>query len=364
MRIAFYAPMKSPRHPVPSGDRLMARLLVQALARKGHEVDLVSELRSHVGEPAGHAAVRQAAALEIARIEAAWRGRGPADLWFCYHPYYKAPDLIGPAVATRFAIPYVTAEASYAAKRDGGAWAAAQAEVVAALRQAAVNIAFTCRDVEGLRQAAPATPVERLPPFIDLAPYGEAIGAGAAGALVTVAMMRAGDKMRSYTLLAEALGHIADRPWSLSVVGDGPLQGEVRALFSRFAPERIRWHGECSPSEVSSILRRSVIHVWPGFGEAYGLAYLEAQASGLPVIAQHVAGVPEVVRDGETGLLTPPGDAVAYAAAIAGLLDDDRRRRELAENARRIVRAEHSVEGAADRLEAIVERHVDRGKRV
>ena len=61
MRIAFYAPLKSPRHPVPSGDRQMARLIVRALEKAGHQVSLASELRSFCAEPdaAHYAAIRQ-----------------------------------------------------------------------------------------------------------------------------------------------------------------------------------------------------------------------------------------------------------------------------------------------------------------
>jgi hypothetical protein len=60
----------------------------------------------------------------------AWEAMAPARrprAWLTYHPYYKAPDLIGPEIAARFAIPYVTAEASYAGKRDRDQWAGQQA---------------------------------------------------------------------------------------------------------------------------------------------------------------------------------------------------------------------------------------------
>ena len=70
---------------------------------------------------------------------------------------------------------------------------------------------------------------------------------------------------------------------------------------------------------MPSIYGSGALYVWPGCGEAYGLAYLEAQAAGLPVVAQDIAGVPDVVRDGETGVLTPAGDAAAFADAIATL---------------------------------------------
>ena len=100
MRIAFYAPLKSPNHPVPSGDRLMARHADgRAAARRarGRNRLGVAQLLGELGSLArmtqaddGRAKPRSPALPRIGRA-----GRVP-DLWFCYHPYSKAPDLIGP----------------------------------------------------------------------------------------------------------------------------------------------------------------------------------------------------------------------------------------------------------------------------
>jgi glycosyltransferase involved in cell wall biosynthesis len=68
------------------------------------------------------------------------------------------------------------------------------------------------------------------------------------------------------------------------------------------------------------------------------------------VVAQHIAGVPEVVRDGQTGFLTPPGDVAAFAAAIARLLAHNDERTIMAAEARRFVLEERSLGGAAVRL--------------
>lgn len=356
MKIAFYAPLKAPDHPVPSGDRLMARQLVTCLTRAGHQVVLASGLRAFLRDSAdapGLAALKAEAEAEAMRLSALWRAEGAPDLWFCYHPYYKAPDLIGPALCRAFGLPYATAEASYSARRNTGVWAETQADILAAVRGAAVNIGLTARDRAGLAAAAPEAVIAPLKPFIDDAlltapPQSEP------HRLVTVAMMRAGDKFSSFQALAAALGHIADRPWRLSVVGDGPLRGDVEALFAGFGAGRVDWLGQQAPENVAKILGRGALYVWPGCGEAYGLAYLEAQAAGLPVAAWRTAGVPEVVADGVTGRLTPPGDAAAYAAAIAGLLDDEGERRRLAANARARVAADHSLPAAAAALEAIL----------
>jgi glycosyltransferase involved in cell wall biosynthesis len=107
---------------------------------------------------------------------------------------------------------------------------------------------------------------------------------------------------------------------------------------------------------VPNLLRGAGIYVWPGCGEAYGLAYLEAQAAGLPAVAQHIAGVPEVVRHGITGLLTPAGEIAALAGAIERLLTNETERQELGVAARRFVFEERSLEAAAKRLATILPR--------
>lgn len=352
MRIAFYAPLKSPNHPVASGDRQMARMLVKALRSYGHSVEIVSELRGFLREPVreNFDALRAEAREEITRLTELWARDGQPDLWFSYHPYYKAPDLIGPELASAFAIPYVTAEASYSNRRNTGLWAETQAQVARSVEQAALNICFTQRDRQGLADAIPDAALGMLAPFIDTSAFGKTPPPSASARLVTVAMMRPGDKLESYRMLAQALGLIRHLPWTLSVVGDGPARDEVAALFAGVPAERIEWLGAIEPTAVPEVLYGGGIYAWPGFGEAYGVAYLEAQAAGLPVVAQDIAGVPEVVKHGETGFLTPAGDVAAFAAAIERLLTREDEGIVMARAARRFVLNERSLDTAATRL--------------
>jgi glycosyltransferase involved in cell wall biosynthesis len=354
MRIAYYAPLKSPDHPVPSGDRQMARMLKAALELAGYTVELASQFRSFSANPTleSHAAALTEAEHEIARLSASWEAGGKPDLWFCYHPYYKAPDLLGPALSSRFAIPYVTAEASYSARRNTGIWAENQARLAETVKRAALNICFTKRDRDGLADIAPDARFEMLPPFIDVSAFAAPPPVADPSRLVAVGMMRPGDKMDSYRMLARALERLAHLPWRLSVIGDGPCRAEVEAEFSRIAPERIEFLGERPPAEVPGLLHGAGVYVWPGCGEAYGLAYLEAQAAGLPVVAQAIAGVPEVVRHGSTGLLTPAGDVPAYAEAIERLLTNESERQKLGAAARKFLLDERSLDAAARRLAA------------
>ncbi|MDE1996827.1 MAG: glycosyltransferase family 4 protein, partial [Rhizobiaceae bacterium] len=145
---------------------------------------------------------------------------------------------------------------------------------------------------------------------------------------------------------------------TLTVIGDGPMRGEVRTLFSPFEADRITWLGERSAPDIADELRSAGIYVWPGCGEAYGLAYLEAQAAGTPVVAQATAGVPEVVADGVTGLLTADGDRKAYADAIVALLDDAPKQRAMGRAAYDFVQEQRSLKAASKRLETILRKHL------
>jgi glycosyltransferase involved in cell wall biosynthesis len=358
MKIAFYAPLKPPDHPVPSGDRQMAKLLVAALGRGGHEIQVISRVRTYMAQPDRETlqALQVQSETDAARIADQWRADEAADVWFTYHPYYKAPDLIGAELSKHFSIPYVTCEASYARKRDIGEWRNLQALLKNHLSQAALNIYFTERDREGLAQIVSRERLAELKPFIDLQgrDLAPAMRSEGPAELITVAMMREGDKFDSYRMLAASLSLLLDLPWRLTIIGEGPAAREVEALFRAIPGGRIRWMGMLAAEAIPAELSKAHLYLWPGFGEAYGMAYLEAQAAGLPVIAQDVAGVPSVVRNGETGILVPRGDVSAFADAIRRCIvaPDDARR--LGDQAHRFIRSERSLDQAAQRLNALL----------
>ena len=99
IRAAFYAPMKSPNHPVASGDRAVARALLSALRAAGISVDIASEVqtRDGAGDKQAQKDLTSRAKREIEGLIPEARVRG-WQVWITYHNYYKAPDLIGPAV--------------------------------------------------------------------------------------------------------------------------------------------------------------------------------------------------------------------------------------------------------------------------
>jgi len=355
MRISFYAPLKSPDHHVPSGDRQMARALIKALEIAGHEVELVSHLRSF--SPTPHKAEHRDAAVQNAReIISNWN-QNPPDLWFSYHPYYKSPDFLALEVLKYVPLPVVTVEASLAGKRDLDEWRESQQSVRDLLQAAKLNFYFTDCDMPGLLTQVPREKLLHLPPFIDTneAFCENKASTSPAGTdrvqLVAMGMMRKGVKIDSYALLAAALMHIKNANWHLSIIGNGKERAQVESLFSSFPTEQITWRGEVASDDVAPLLTKADIFVWPGFGEAYGLAYLEAQSVGLPVVAQNTHGVPFVVEDGETGILVAPDDDKAYAAAVLKLIEDKDLRELFGQNASNFVHKKRNLENASKILD-------------
>lgn len=359
MKIAFYAPLKTPDHPIPSGDRIVAQLLMAALQRAGYEVELASRVISYQKRPSAEigAERRLAAEAEAKRLIDAWTGgveRRP-DLWFTYHPYCKAPDWIGPQVAARLGIPYATAEACRTRQATDEDWIISRQAVQAAVRQAAVNFCLKPSDREYLQSfLSEMSTVVRLLPFIDLAAIDavkdkqvETEGFYTpAPLIVAVGMMRPNAKFSSYQLLAAALGRLAETPWNLVVIGDGPMRADIEALFAPLPAGRILFTGALQPAEVLRWMRAGDLFAWPGFSEAFGMVYLEAQACGLPVAAIRTAGVPVVVEENVTGFLTGES-AEAYAEGLGTLLTDPEARRELGAAGRRKVERDHDIASAA-----------------
>ena len=138
------------------------------------------------------------------------------------------------------------------------------------------------------------------------------------------------------------------------VAGDGEGRAEAEAAFAGFPKDRVTFAGRFPPESMSALYRRADLYLWPGLKEAYGLAFLEAQASGLPVVACDTAGVPAVVHRGRGGLLTPPGDAEALAQSLRILLANRQTRETMGEVAAQFVHGERGVAHAAQQLRPIL----------
>lgn len=369
MRIAFFAPLKPPDSPRPSGDRRVARLFLKCFEARGHDARLVSRMRGRdaTGDPARQARIQRLGARLAERLirrftaPDAWR----PDIWFTYHLIYKAPDWIGPAVADALSIPYVVAEASHAPKRAHGPWRIGHQQVEGALRRADLVLGLNSHD----RACVDPVIGERtrhvtIKPFLDrgaasvpargparkrlAARYG--LPADTVW-LLAVGMMREDAKLDSYRVLAAALALLeTETDWRLIVVGDGPARSEVEALLG----PKTAFTGLLSQEALTDHYAAADLFVWPSVREAYGMALLEAQAAGLPAVAGDTGGVPDILRDRLTGLLCPVGDAVGFAGATARLIDNPRTRHAMGVAARATVAAEHDFETAASRIDTLL----------
>lgn len=358
MRIAFTAPMKPLDDPVPSGDRTLGRLIVRALKTAGHTVETATRFRAwrKDGGVEMQVALEAEARREAERVARDWRAAGTLpDVFLTYHLYHKAPDWIGPALADAFDLPYAVIEASRAPKRRTGEWAHGFAAADAALARADRVAALHTADLECLKAVVPAERLTVCPPFLDEAPFAEAARNKSALSspprLLAVGMMRPGDKRASYELLAKALARLDDRPWQLTIVGDGPCREEIASWFD---PARTTFTGAVAEEQMPALYASHDVLVWPAIREAFGFVFLEAQASGLCVIGGDTFGVPEVVEHGVSGLLSPEGDIAAFAKNLCRLIDDPVLMAQLSRGATANIAARHGLASGAQRLDALV----------
>jgi len=123
----------------------------------------------------------------------------------------------------------------------------------------------------------------------------------------------------------------------LHIFGDGPERGEIAKTADQPGlKDRVTLHG--AVQRPQDALARIQLLVLPSAAEGFGLVLIEAMAAGIPVVATNVAGIRDVVKDGETGLLVPPGDPQQLAQAINRLIGDAMLRNRLIESAQADVR--------------------------
>jgi glycosyltransferase involved in cell wall biosynthesis len=109
----------------------------------------------------------------------------------------------------------------------------------------------------------------------------------------------------------------------LVLVGDGVLRETLAAQVARLdLRDAVTFRGKLPNSEALAVMQTGHVFVCPSLAEGLGIVFIEAQAAGVPVIGTAVGGIPDVIADGETGLLVPPKDAEALARAIEHMLLD------------------------------------------
>ena len=370
MRIALYTPTDQPDPSAARGGPELVPLLAQALDVAGHQAIAPSDFRSdgERGDARRQVALERKAAKHATRLVATYRDLPSVarpEAWVTCHLHHTAPDLIGPVVADTLAIPYLLVGASFARAEAGSGQARWLSYTARAIARARAVLSLTDEDEESIKPLiARSTRLYRLAPFFDPTLYqaaerGTARESLAAALpldparpwLLAVAPMQPGAALASWRLLARSLGLIADPPWQLLAVGDGEVRALVEETLAPLGPGLAVFAGARKDDALRAAYAACDLYAWPAYREALSTAVLEAAAAGLPVVAQDWPGAAAIVADGETGILAPRNDDVAFAGAVVELSTNAERRRAMGAAAAARVRDRHSLETAAATLQ-------------
>jgi glycosyltransferase involved in cell wall biosynthesis len=161
--------------------------------------------------------------------------------------------------------------------------------------------------------------------------------------------------VKGHRFLMAALGRLekeAPGHFELDLLGTGPLFEETRAQARELGlTDVVRFHG--SRSDLREWLQRTDIVVLPSLWEGFGLILAEAAACAKPAVSFATGGAAEVIVDGETGFLVPPGDVAALAEALARLHDDPALRRHLGRSARSRAARLYAIDPVLDAYERL-----------
>jgi glycosyltransferase involved in cell wall biosynthesis len=366
MRILFYTPFKPLGHPHPSGDLVIATGLYEFLQRQGHDVCSVGPLRTRwiYWKPWCWPKV-----FALRRRLERQAKRRPADLWLTYHTYYKAPDLLGPAVARRLGLPYVIFQGIFATKhrRKLRTWPGyvLNARTLAAARHVFTNKAV---DFVNLKRVFGDSDLTYVPPGI----YPDQFRFDAEGrrewrrrwavkdhpVVVSAAMFRRDVKSEGLAWMIRSCGrlHRQGARFYLAIAGEGRERQRLESLAAEHLPDRVRFAGRIPREHMHRFYSAGELFAFPGIRESLGMVYLEAQSCSLPVVAFDNGGIPEVVARQETGFLVPMYDEKRFVAAVDTLLNDPERRRRMGAAAAARVRRRHDLERNYEIVQRVLER--------
>lgn len=216
---------------------------------------------------------------------------------------------------------------------------------------------------ETLRYLPQQRPVTVVPYGVDIAQFSPAENGRRPGPLIVGSVGRLAPEKGLHFLL-EAARRLLGEGLDLRIVlaGDGPERRRLEQAATGPLAGRVEFLGETAHEQVPSVLRQLDIFVMPSTWEGFGVAAVEAAACGLPVVASAVHGIPDVVVHGGTGLLVPPRDIGALAAAIRRLAKDDALRRQLGAAGRAFVAAHYRWEDNAGQMERLYDDLLTRGR--
>jgi glycosyltransferase involved in cell wall biosynthesis len=225
----------------------------------------------------------------------------------------------------------------------------------------------------GLRLAEATLPFMPVGKGVSVIPYGvdvedfhrgpDANGTDVAGGTLTLGAVARLSPEKGLDVLLRAAARLREQAVDLHVllVGDGPARNDLVRLAAELKlDDRVEFTGEVAHDEVPAMLQRMDIFAIPSTWEGFGVAALEASAMELPVVGSRIHGLPDVVIEGETGLLVPPADPVSLADAIARLALDPQLRQRMGQAGRAFVQKEYRWQDNARLMEALYDQMLAR----
>lgn len=200
-------------------------------------------------------------------------------------------------------------------------------------------------------------------------PLARVEGAGARARAVRVLNVGRLAPVKGQAVLLEAMAILRARGTEieLRIAGDGPEEARLRAQAERLEVlDSVTFLGALAHETVTAEMARAEIFCLPSFAEGVPVVLMEAMASGLPVVASRIMGIPELVQDGVAGRLVAPGAADALANALEELVRRPDLRGAMGAAGRQCVQAEWDQRRAVDQLEQLFTRRIvsEAGRRV
>ena len=375
--------------PMKSGVPILTQRLASAFVKKGHQVVIVTPKLERA-----HPSFEMIDGIEVHRMPfvLAWNSlfQRPQDgfLQFCRHApidinrlvrlagekqfdVINIHSLIGPhlpylllaqAVAPRPLV--VSLHGNEFFRLDAGRRGVRRWLLRAALRRAARITAVSAHLAgEAARFCPEATDkMVTIPNGVAVEEFRGAAGfAFPAPYLLSLARL---NPLKGHDVLLTAFREVAARAPDvhLLIAGDGPQRVRLHAITLALGlQERVTFLGDVGREQVKALLAGCECLVLASWNEGMPTVVLEAMAAGKAVIGTRVGGVPEVVADGETGRLVPPGDARALAEAMGALLRDREQRNAMGEKGRAVVEAQHDFTHTVERYLAVYHQAIRQG---
>jgi phosphatidylinositol alpha-1,6-mannosyltransferase len=175
--------------------------------------------------------------------------------------------------------------------------------------------------------------------------------------VLSAAMFRPGVKTEGLEWVLRTCGKLfrRGRRFQLVIAGDGKEKSRLQKLAETQLPGRVRFAGKIARDKMNRFYSAGDVFAFPGIRESLGMVFLEAQSCGIPVVAFANGGIPEVVKDRETGFLVPPYDSDSFMQSIEKLLINRDLRWNMGQAACSYVRSHHDLNRNYQKMETIIE---------